>query len=211
MNKKIIKDMFDKNINKNDIYNNVLKKKKINYWKYSLIPVSIIVLICFISLNDNKEILIKNNSDIIYINDIDIGNDSIYDIAWNGIIVTKEDLSLKFSWINELNNSALNYSSYIDLSDDSIETYLMLLSYNDINLEIFMSEVGDRKPRCVSFLDEKNIKESIISGVTTKIYKSGNTYMAFFNIAGFNYDIEISNASEEEFIKLIKLIINENN
>lgn len=210
MNKKIIKKVFNENINKDKIYESVMNrvnKKRFDYLKLSIIPVCIVVLICFIGFRSDNQQLIKSNSDIIYINNIDSINDSLYDIAWNGVSITKEQLSLKFNWINKLDNNNLYYSNYIDLSDNNIDTYLMLFSYSDINLEIFISEVGEKKPRCVSFLDEKNIKESIISGVTTKIYKAGNTYIAFFNIDGFNYDIEINNISEEDFIKLIKLIL----
>ena len=210
MNKKIIKNTFDKNINKDDIYNSVLNKvnnKKFNYLKLSIIPICVIVLVYCISLNYNKEELIKDNSDVIYINNIDNINDKIYDIDWNGISITKEELSLKFNWIDKLNNSNLDYSNYIEIKDDNGETYLMMLSYGNIYLEVFVSKIIEKKPRCVSFLDEKNIKKSTIDGVITKIYKSGDIYIVLFSSNEFNYDIEINNVTEEQFINLIKLIL----
>lgn len=211
MNKKIIKKVFDKNINKNNIYDGVMNrvsKKRFNYLKLSIIPICVIILICFTNIKENKNIL-NEGSNIININKLNNVDEIYYDIAWNGVSVTKEEITLKFSWINELNNFALDYSNYIDLKDDNNETYLMILSYDNINLEIFISEISEKKPRCIVLPIEEDSKDSIIDGVTIKIYKRNNTYIALFNVNEFNYDVEISNISEEEFIKLIKLIIKE--
>lgn len=209
MNKNIIKNTFDKKINKDDIYNNVLKKvtkKNFNYLRLGIIPVTIVILICFISLNYKKVENIKEGIDIIHINNIDNETDSLYDIIWNGFSVTKEELGLRFNWFNKLVNTDLDYSNYIKLTDIK-ETYLMILAYDNINLEIFISEIGEKKPRCITFLDEKHISKSIINNQKVEIYKSRNTYIAFFELDGFNYDIELTNATQDEFIKLIKLIL----
>ena len=209
MNKNIIKNTFDKKINKDDIYNNVLKKvtkKNFNYLRLGIIPVTIVILICFISLNYKKVENIKEGIDIIHINNIDNETDSLYDIIWNGFSVTKEELGLRFNWFNKLVNTDLDYSNYIKLTDIK-ETYLMILAYDNINLEIFISEIGEKKPRCITFLDEKHISKSIINNQKVEIYKSKNTYIAFFELDGFNYDIELTNATQDEFIKLIKLIL----
>ena len=70
MTKKVLKDIFDEKINKNDIYNNVITKKK-NYFYGSLKYCAIVFILLVVVLFSFKNNEFKDEKrDNIYINKI---------------------------------------------------------------------------------------------------------------------------------------------
>ncbi|MBQ9071691.1 MAG: hypothetical protein IJY25_00845 [Bacilli bacterium] len=216
MNRKIIKDIFDKNINKNDIYNNVLKKKKINYWKYSLIPISIILLFYFININKENIKIVDTNRNIININELSDVANTAYDINWSLVEMAREEFFNEFKWcenikvpiyLNQLKfNKIYNYFDNTKFTGD----YLINYYNDDSSIEIFISPSSKTKPRCIQIIFE-DLNESVINGISVKIVRYQENYIVLFTYNDFNFDIETFNINENELIELIESIIKENN
>lgn len=172
MNKNIIKEMFDKKIDKDKIYQNIINKNKIRKrygYVFSLTCLLIIVVVGIVSFS-NKEVLddnIDKNIDKIIINKekISSGNGSIaggvtdiagevtyIDRAVDGIIDKKVIDKLEYGKdrikrINELEGYNLTYAvkyTYEDLSGYILE-YTNSLDKKSIN--IFMSLNMKMMPR----------------------------------------------------------------
>lgn len=180
MNKNIIKEMFDKKIDKDKIYQNIINKNKIRKrygYVFSLTCLLIIVVVGIVRFS-NKEVLddnIDKNIDKIIINKekISSGNGSIAggvtDIAGevtyidriaDGIIDKKVIDKLEYGKdrikrINELENYNLTYAvkyTYEDLSGYILE-YTNSLDKKSIN--IFMSLNMKMMPR--EIINQKEI------------------------------------------------------
>lgn len=180
MNKNIIKEMFDKKIDKDKIYQNIINKNKIRKrygYVFSLTCLLIIVVVGIVRFS-NKEVLddnIDKNIDKIIINKekISSGNGSkaggVTDIAGevtyidriaDGIIDKKVIDKLEYGKdrikrINELENYNLTYAvkyTYEDLSGYILE-YTNSLDKKSIN--IFMSLNMKMMPR--EIINQKEI------------------------------------------------------
>jgi len=246
MNKKIIKNMFDKKINTEDIHNFIintnLNKRKTNVLKIvmpSLLTICTIFLILISPTNNTNKLKTKNtnpdNTDKIYINDLDKNNNRetlLYDILFFGDVeeTTLPNILPKFPMLKNIKvpeNSNMSLRKYTwdpELPETSkskkyTEYYLTYFNeYEEIeiyyNIEIFFSRFVKEKLRCLR-LYKDSFKESTINGINVLIEKSGvfygdihiDKYYALFTYEGVNFDIEVQNISEEEFIELIKSII----
>ena len=234
MNKNIIKEMFDKKIDKDKIYQNIINKNKIRKrygYVFSLTCLLIIVVVGIVSFS-NKEVLddnIDKNIDKIIINKekISSGNGSIAggvtdiagDITYIDEIIDKKVIDKleygkdRIKKINELEDYNLTYAvkyTYNDLSGYILE-YTNSLDKKSIN--IFMSLNMKMMPREIinqkEILDrDKSIidnQEVVIVNNIASLYDS--EYVGFFNRDNIYFDVGSVNLSEEEFINIIKDII----
>lgn len=231
MNKNIIKEMFDKKIDKDKIYQNIINKNKIRKrygYVFSLTCLLIIVVVGIVRFS-NKEVLddnIDKNIDKIIINKekISSGNGSIagevtyIDKVVDGIIDKKVIDKLEYGKdrikrINELEDYNLTYAvkyTYEDLSGYILE-YTNSLDKKSIN--IFMSLNMKMMPREIINQEEildrdksiiDNQKVVIVNNIVS-LYDS--EYVGFFNRDNIYFDVGSVNLSEEEFINIIKDII----
>lgn len=234
MNKNIIKEMFDKKIDKDKIYQNIINKNKIRKrygYVFSLTCLLIIVVVGIVRFS-NKEVLddnIDKNIDKIIINKekISSGNGSIAggvtdiagDITYIDEIIDKKVIDKleygkdRIKKINELEDYNLTYAvkyTYNDLSGYILE-YTNSLDKKSIN--IFMSLNMKMMPREIinqeEILDrDKSIidnQEVVIVNNIASLYDS--EYVGFFNRNNIYFDVGSVNLSEEEFINIIKDII----
>lgn len=241
MNKKIIKDMFDKKINSKEIHNYVIDvnstKRKINTLKL-IIPSIItmcITLLMFVSLTSNNNKLessnIKESKDNkIYINDLEKNDNNrktmAYDFELLGTLdkTSLENILPKFPMLNDIKTpkyTKISVDKHTWDQDNQKQTAYYLNYSNEYteiesywHIEIYFSRYVDEKPRCLRMYKE-GLKESIINDISVMIYKSGvlygdkhiDKYYALFTYEGVNFDIEVQNISEKEFIELIESII----
>lgn len=234
MNKNIIKEMFDKNIDKDKIYQNIINKNKIRKrygYVFSFACLLIIVVVGIVRFS-NKEVLddnIDKNIDKIIINKekISSGNGSIAggvtdiagEITYIDEIIDKKVIDKleygkdRIKKINELEDYNLTYAvkyTYNDLSGYILE-YTNSLDKKSIN--IFMSLNMKMMPREIinqeEILDrDKSIidnQEVVIVNNIVSLYDS--EYVGFFNRDNIYFDVGSVNLSEEEFINIIKDII----
>ncbi len=234
MNKNIIKEMFDKKIDKDKIYQNIINKNKIRKrygYVFSFACLLIIVVVGIVSFS-NKEVLddnIDKNIDKIIINKekISSGNGSIAggvtdiagEITYIDEIIDKKVIDKleygkdRIKKINELEDYNLTYAvkyTYNDLSGYILE-YTNSLDKKSIN--IFMSLNMKMMPREIinqeEILDrDKSIidnQEVVIVNNIVSLYDS--EYVGFFNRDNIYFDVGSVNLSEEEFINIIKDII----
>lgn len=234
MNKNIIKEMFDKKIDKDKIYQNIINKNKIRKrygYVFSFACLLIIVVVGIVSFS-NKEVLddnIDKDIDKIIINKekISSGNGSIAggvtdiagDITYIDEIIDKKVIDKleygkdRIKKINELEDYNLTYAvkyTYNDLSGYILE-YTNSLDKKSIN--IFMSLNMKMMPREIinqeEILDrDKSIidnQEVVIVNNIASLYDS--EYVGFFNRDNIYFDVGSVNLSEEEFINIIKDII----
>lgn len=227
MNKKIIKSMFDKKINKDEIYKEVIKRVdgkrefKLGYIiKISVVPIcAIIVMIVSLSMSPTKSPIhkVSNNSaksNIININNLDNINQSSYalDIALMGDIThpSYKDLIQEFPWISNFKIPYnYNFSSIKHVYNyEGIYYKAYYLDYYNDNssISIYFSDNSSRRPRCINVVED-SLEDSIIDEVSVKLIKYSNNYYAFFKVNELNFDIEIRNITEKEFINLIESII----
>lgn len=234
MNKNIIKEMFDKKIDKDKIYQNIINKNKIRKrygYVFSFACLLIIVVVGIVSFS-NKEVLddnIDKNIDKIIINKekISSGNGSIAggvtdiagDITYIDEIIDKKVIDKleygkdRIKKINELEDYNLTYAvkyTYNDLSGYILE-YTNSLDKKSIN--IFMSLNMKMMPR--EIIDQEEILDSdksiidnqevVIVNNIVSLYDS--EYVGFFNRDNIYFDVGSVNLSEEEFINIIKDII----
>lgn len=230
MNKNIIKEMFDKKIDKDKIYQNIINKNKIRKrygYVFSFACLLIIVVVGIVSFS-NKEVL-DDNIDKIIINKekISSGNGSIAggvtdiagEITYIDEIIDKKVIDKleygkdRIKKINELEDYNLTYAvkyTYNDLSGYILE-YTNSLDKKSIN--IFMSLNMKMMPREIinqeEILDsDKSIidnQEVVIVNNIVSLYDS--EYVGFFNRDNIYFDVGSVNLSEEEFINIIKDII----
>ena len=234
MNKNIIKEMFDKKIDKDKIYQNIINKNKIRKrygYVFSFACLLIIVVVGIVRFS-NKELLddnIDKNIDKIIINKekISSGNGSIAggvtdiagEITYIDEIIDKKVIDKleygkdRIKKINELEDYNLTYAvkyTYNDLSGYILE-YTNSLDKKSIN--IFMSLNMKMMPREIinqeEILDrDKSIidnQEVVIVNNIVSLYDS--EYVGFFNRDNIYFDVGSVNLSEEEFINIIKDII----
>ncbi len=234
MNKNIIKEMFDKKIDKDKIYQNIINKNKIRKrygYVFSFACLLIIVVVGIVRFS-NKEVLddnIDKNIDKIIINKekISSGNGSIAggvtdiagEITYIDEIIDKKVIDKleygkdRIKKINELEDYNLTYAvkyTYNDLSGYILE-YTNSLDKKSIN--IFMSLNMKMMPREIinqeEILDrDKSIidnQEVVIVNNIVSLYDS--EYVGFFNRDNIYFDVGSVNLSEEEFINIIKDII----
>lgn len=225
MNRKVVKNMFDKKIDKEMNYDKILRKIKVKnrlklstIVKISVIQVcTIIIMILFLNNKNNVESNIPkiNNTNILNINDIGSIVESYNDIIFPGTLeeVTEEYLLKKYSWLNlpvfpnvSIMENKFNHENY-----EYTDYYLNYYDENSSqSIEIYISEYREVKLRCIRII-ENDLKDSIINGVNVKFIKynttHGNYYYALFKYKGLNFDIEASNILENEFVTLIESII----
>lgn len=223
-NKNIFKEMYNEKINKENNYQEIIRKieKKDNRFKYlklSIIPVCLIILCSFIVINSNSSFLEekRENKEVIETmkETININNMSNQKglLKIDGNI--KEANNVFIPYYDVLSN--LNVPSYLEEKDyaiyvksnpdinnyDKVIQYVKSFYNDDKSIEINYSQENE-PVRDYLFQDGE---VSVINNFKLVIYKYENSYMTKFKYKDLFIDIETTNITEEQFLNLIKSII----
>ena len=234
MKKNIIKEVFKKQFAKEDIKNmiiNNVQTKKINYFKLTLIPISLVIVISIILFNPSKNFKPVNDESktnayndkqcqefgdtkvTIQINEMQ--KDGAYFLSYN--IIPLNDIN--YPWPDAIKDG-------ITLPDDLTKTnYTALYAQNEDNKEylnnyryvyynedienyrsIIMSFSKDYLPAKEDFFKEGD-KISYINNFSLKIYQDNNHYFTEFTYKNTNFSIKTTNITEKEFITFLLSII----
>ncbi len=208
-----IKNIFDKKINKKDIYNHVInykKEKSIITPTYIILAPIIIIFIILFSINFNK-ILYTNflkSEEIIKINHLE--NPSFfYSKLENENQNTSKDNQ-------ENNNNDFSKTNEFDIPNDlKIVSNKSTYDYNHSFTELVYKNNKEDRELLIMYSNKDiipineidNVEYSKIKSTKLSIYKFDNTYQATFEYKDKYYIIESIELTEEEFITLLKSII----
>ena len=197
-------EKFDKEIDKNKIYSNVLKKveaKPIYKFKYvyqvAMVCIFLIILNNFINYNNKLDININN------INNLKQSNNNSYGVNLATKSLNMDD-SIRNNDLLEKYNLDKIYNIF-DTNTDKIHDYVYIFTNENKKLVISYSYIST--PYSEYILDE-NVEKSYIDKKEILLYKSENNYFATFNHNNVYYYLNSVNIEQNEFIDFIKSIIN---
>lgn len=231
-----IKKMFNNQINKATVYNNVLEKvegvndMKSKVLKFSLAPICLVLVICGVMLF-NPQNNSNNNDDIsdyiqlesmaheIYINKLKDFSQADIDVQLDADVKVQEEF-VKYSFIdNMIIPSDLSLSSkhlVYTRKDNQTTQYDILHDYvlwyekmeNNINTKkIIVAFSKDFEPLRDYFIDINNLKVSKINNTELIIVNYNDMCIATFTHNDLNFDIETKGITQEELIQLLESII----
>jgi len=231
---KIVKSMnkdFDKENNYNKIIEKIEKGKNMktnkNIWKWTLVPIGLILIIGGLSLinfkKDNvtlENYIDKENNIKLYINDLNKMGVSVLrmdadikKIPSNGINIPWLDILKGGISIPEDLNRFNGYSIYTRKDKTSEYNILNCYVYNYTNQNdedyrnIRIAFQDTNKPIRDYFFSDENSEETIINNQKLKIYKYEKIYFIEFKYRGYNFDIETSGITKQELSNLLVSII----
>lgn len=237
-NKKIIEKVFENKFNREEIKEEILLKnsKKIflKYFKYAFLPLCLIlVLILAFALNSDVTVLSDKNIDTTYNNNSYTSSTDLHqdNIIINEILhmndnhkyrldIIKDTNFVFIPYVEELSNintpKDFDNTQYYRILSKSIEDdnsdYTKLIQYEFVYFntsnerQIVIAFSSSNKP--IRDYHFSNGEASIINGISLVIYKYENTYMTEFNYHNINFDIETNNITKDEFLTLLRSIIN---
>ena len=230
MTKKVLKDIFDEKINKEDIYRYVTNKKRNNY--YGVLNYAVLIIICIgIVLFKFKNNVFKENNtydDNIYINEVKTFGNNDIDVTIMNInestnIYFSDDLEKAYPFLKRSKNLYENddeilkkyetdiYFAITENDDENpfskIHNLIYAYKNKDEKGKITVSFDKDKKPLRDYFFETKSSKQSSIKNKKVTIYKYENTYFTEFHDNGIYYDIESTNVSFEDFKYILDIVI----
>lgn len=221
---KVITNDFDITNNYTSIRKKMERGNKMNkIFKYSLMPMAIVIAITSVFLLNKKNSTINvldsnvKNNDVIIVNSIDNNFDNAkLDIDGRSEDITTDDLYKIYPLLKDIVvPDDYNIDGIIKcyLFNDDTGKYDKLYGYNIIYsggnnkyIDIFILIDTTKRLRCFS-IDTDEMKSSIINGNNIKIMGEDKYYYAIFSYNNINFDIETTGISEEEFIQLIKSMV----
>lgn len=221
---KVITNDFDITNNYTSIRKKMERGNKMNkIFKYSLVPMAIVIAITSVFLLNKKNSTINvldsnvKNNDVIIVNNIDNNFDNAkLDIDGRSEDITTDDLYKIYPLLKDIvlpNDYNINGIIKCYLFNDDTGKYDKLYGYNIIYsdgnnkyIDIFILIDTTKRLRCFS-IDTDEMKSSIINGNSIKIMGEDKYYYAIFSYNNINFDIETTGISEEEFIQLIKSMV----
>lgn len=233
-NKEKLKTAIEQDINPTNNYKKIIKeierernmKRKSNLLKWSLLPICLIIVIggmVFLNYKNDNNNLFKNKSYIdkennitLNINNItefienaDVGGSAI-DITFDDII-NEEDFIKNFKFLNKFTNSRLIKRYDINNKFIGYEMFYYNTNENEeitSGIDIFLSKTLINKPSCYKNIDFSKMKDTTINDTTLKILKTeSNRFYAIFSYNGYNFDIETTNITEQEFSNYLVSIL----
>lgn len=221
---KVITNDFDITNNYTSIRKKMERGNKMNkIFKYSLMPMAIVIAITSVFLLNKKNSTINvldsnvKNNDVIIVNNIDNNFDNAkLDIDGRSEDITTDDLYKIYPLLKDIvvpNDYNIDGIIKCYLFNDDTGKYDKLYGYNIIYsggnnkyIDIFILIDTTKRLRCFS-IDTDEMKNSIINGNSIKIMGEDKYYYAIFSYNNINFDIETTGISEEEFIQLIKSMV----
>lgn len=208
-NKKIIRDVFEQKFSSNQNYQEIMEKvskKQIKTWQLLLTPTFSVILILFgiFMINGNPNIHVNDlsASKISKMAEIDIYLTKEYNIkehhSFVGEIIIPEDFTEKKESITFTEeNDKLNIHDYIVTHYNNKNQRRIIISFSMMDVESLRDNPFN--------LEE--LKKSRINDNDVTIGSLENRYYAFFEYKDFNFEIEATDITLRELIKLIESII----
>ncbi len=225
INKNNFKKMYEKKINKEKNYQNIMNKiekgeNKVKYFKLAFIPLCVLLICGFVSLKGNgnilKETLNKNQEsnkikDSIKINEVSeymgaLRIDGKFEPVTNYFNIPYYEVFANLDIPNGFteNNYMLFVKSNTDGNNyDKLRQYTKAFTKGNKHIDINYFDL-DKPVR--DYLFEEG-KTSVINNLELTIYKYEELLFASFKYNNLFIDIETYNVSEKEFINLLKSII----
>ena len=229
-NKKMFKEVYNKKINQDDNYQEILKrienKNQVNKTlKNIFIPIASIIFASFLILININE---KKSSQTEDIFSDEINNNQSYtnesseenniNTSSNQVIkdTSYKELS-KYDFINELNiPNDITDKKYreIYIKDNSSKDYIKQSNYqiyyqNSNNNRIINLTFSDKHKLINNYNSNEFARKIIINNQEITIYENSKTYITSFSYKDIYFNIETFNITENEFNNLLKSIIKE--
>ncbi len=229
MSKKNLKDIFDEKWNKQEIHESIITKlegkreNKMNKILKLALPVFVVAMVCTTMIWNNHDTKIlkpvtptqKEEENNIVINNIkkeDVGlkiDAKRLDAQSNYYNIPRFEMFEELEVPKDMNEfGALKLYGREDKNGeyDKLIQYEYHYFNEDSSRSIKVAFSDTNKPiRDYHFSDSG--KNSTIHNVTLKLYQYEDSYMTEFSYNGYNFDIETSGITEEEFIAFLKSLI----
>lgn len=188
------------------------KKGKINIFRTVLILSCSVILICAIIVNLDIEREIKTTDKTLSINinkignyaqtqlDADIHECKITNIDIKNIIIPTD---MKLERISAIYVRPDNMSKTYNLLHD------IVIQYNNIHYDktIIVAVSKEGRPLRDYYLGNEKLEQSIIDNIPMVISNLNNMYIVTFELEDIYYDIETEGINQEELIKILKSIL----
>ncbi len=232
-NKEKLKGIIEQDINPKDYYNKIIgriekgekMKNKNIMWKWSLVPVCLVMVIIggvVFNYQGNSKSSFKDGSYIDKNNNVMLNINELNE----NVGMTRIDADIKVVDGNNV-NFPVPYKNGIDIPEDLDKTYMYVICFKEDknseeygiigNYETIYSNEGNRsinikyskdyKPVRDYYFNEDGSKITIINDTELKIYKYNDIYFTEFSYNDYNFDIETSNISEQELSTLLVSIL----
>lgn len=231
MTKKVLKEIIDEKVNKNDIYNYVINKRKKN--TYRVLKYASIILICALGILfgyksqefKNKKGSIIKYHDEIYINKVNVFTSKDMNtklISMENSYIDYDLFSKTFPFYkrsNEAfatdNNILKNYTWDIwcqgsvneKTEEITIKNFLYTYKKTDDSGKIVVAFSNTGKPLRDYYFESNTSTYSKIKNKDILIYQYEDTYFTEFKDDNIYYDIESHNVSFEDFKYILEIIL----
>lgn len=230
-NKEKLKNAMEQDFNPQNYYNEIIEKlekgekmKKKNIWKWSLVPICLVVVISGVlflnsqekskNILENKPYIDKDNNITLNINDITNKTVGITRLDADIKTITGSDINFPLPYQsvsipNDLNQS-YKYFVYTKDNKDS-DDYSILNNYiieysNGLSRTIKVAYSKEYQPiRDYYFSDEGS--KTTINDVEFIVYKYEDVFFTKFKYNEYNFDIETSKITEQELSTFLLSIL----
>ena len=244
-NKEKLKVAIEQDLNSESNYNEIIKKiekgdivkNKNNIWKYSLVPICLVVIIGIVLITNNNsslkssppqnsesQVILEESNIILNINKVDnvrayksdLDIKMIQDGNYYMIPYFEElaNLSLPSDFDNSQYFKIFGQSCYSAEKEDCYNApYDKLINYQFFyentknDRDIVISFSKDNKPARDYHFSEEGSKKSSINGIDLTIYQYEEIYFTEFVYKNIYFDIETTNITEQELSNLLISII----
>ena len=213
---------FDKDKNYN-IIKKKIENKRNNYLKYLSFIFVVLFTIFILYRNNTLDTKNANVEDIkININEVSIiqENKDIDGLTVNNSVNEAKDyVSVPYYEIlngldipNDFDNKDYYKARSKELNPNSkdygkINNYEYWYFNTKNNRKIIIALSDKNIPLGNTNINKENTDYSIINGIKLQIYKYRTKYIAIFSYGGFNFNIESTDITQDEFINLLKSLI----
>ncbi|MEG0592196.1 MAG: DUF4367 domain-containing protein [Coprobacillus sp.] len=207
--KKVIENEFSLNENKEIIDEKLEKQFKTRSYKRIVLTCLILIMIVsgFYLINQDEEV------DDIYINHATQSTAKL-DIAF----ANTETIDLKQLTIPniDVNNFAIpkDLTSFNGYKVYDSKEHKQLLEYrlnyyqpDDVSIRNIEINFSDKRQPARDLCVSGKGKSTFVNGVEMKVYGDGGWFYALFQYQGYQFDVQASQLSQNEFIELVKSII----
>ncbi len=219
--KKVIKEMFNNKYNREKVKEEIIQKeekKKREYVKWALVPISILLIVGLALLGGNGNKILtpnygfidRNKNTFLYFNDAN----PIMKENNNRVITTSANTSVE-KWFDEVVPDDLEpigvYMVYVKKNDGqkTFNNYINYYADSEGMRSINIAYSKKYKPLRDYYyvLEDTNSFSSKVGDTEFNLYQDENLYFTTFYYDGIYFDIEAHNISESEIATLLSSII----
>lgn len=223
-NKKIFKEMYDEKFDKEENYEKIIaslsdpSKKRRWVVMWPLVPVALLLIVtgavfwklkcsvlapreyeycldkCTININQvemNSPMKVSSGSGSVK-DELDLAHYDLLELEIPDDLTDFEDVNVLYTPLEEA-----------QVEDNGQEVYELV--YKSDNRSIIVTFSESEIP--VREYYSKENKTSMIDGIEMTLYNFKNDYVAIFSKDGINYEIETTDITKKEFLKLLKSMV----